>query len=99
MMPIPDYQTLMLPLLKRAAKKEVRVPEISDEIADEFGLTQTERGWLLPSGRQKDSLQSPPLGQVLSKQSSARCFGRTEPLQSYRCWAGAIIPQSGSHRQ
>jgi restriction system protein len=53
MMPIPDYQTLMLPLLKRAAKKEVRVPEISDEIADEFGLTQTERGWLLPSGRQK----------------------------------------------
>ncbi len=52
-MPVPDYQTLMLPVLKRAAKQDIRVPEIEDKIAQEFGLTQQERDELLPSGRQK----------------------------------------------
>jgi restriction system protein len=52
-MTIPDYQTLMLPVLRRAAVKEVRVPEISDRIADEFGLSQAERDQLLPSGRHR----------------------------------------------
>jgi restriction system protein len=52
-MAIPDYQSLMLPLLKCAEKKDVRVPEIDEKIADEFGLTRGERGMLLASGRQK----------------------------------------------
>ena len=52
-MTIPDYQTLMLPLLKRAEKKDIRVPEIEEEIAKEFGLSTIERDQLLPSGRQK----------------------------------------------
>jgi restriction system protein len=52
-MPIPDYQTLMLPLLKKAANKDIRVPEIEDQIADEFGLSLQERSQMLPSGRQK----------------------------------------------
>lgn len=52
-MPIPDYQSLMLPLLKHAAGGETRVPEVEDKIADEFGLTPEERDQLLPSGRQK----------------------------------------------
>lgn len=52
-MPIPDYQSLMLPLLKHAAHGETRVPEVEDQIADEFGLTTEERNQLLPSGRQK----------------------------------------------
>jgi restriction system protein len=52
-MTIPDYQTLMLPLLKRAAEKAIRVPEIDQEIADEFGLTPAERDQMLPSGRQR----------------------------------------------
>lgn len=51
-MTIPDYQTLMLPLLIRAADAEVRVPEIRDSIADEFGLTPEEREQLLKSGTQ-----------------------------------------------
>jgi restriction system protein len=51
-MTIPDYQTLMLPLLKRAASGEVSVPEIRDDIADEFGLTPEERGQRLKSGTQ-----------------------------------------------
>jgi restriction system protein len=52
-MTIPDYQTLMLPLLRRAENKGIRVPEIDKQIADEFGLTAKERDQLLPSGRQK----------------------------------------------
>ena len=52
-MAIPDYQTLMLPLLKRAASKLIRVPEVDKEIADEFGLTPEEQDQMLPSGRQR----------------------------------------------
>jgi restriction system protein len=52
-MPIPDYQTLMLPLLKRVATKDARVPEIADHIADEFDLSKTEREQMLRSGKQR----------------------------------------------
>jgi len=52
-MSIPDYQTLMLPLLKIAAERETRIPDVEERVADEFGLTLEERNELLPSGRQK----------------------------------------------
>jgi restriction system protein len=52
-MAIPDYQTLMLPLLKRAAVGDVSVPEIRNSIADEFALTSEEREQLLKSGTQR----------------------------------------------
>ena len=52
-MPIPDYQTLMLPVLRLAAEGETRVPEVEERVAIEFGLTSEERERLLPSGRQK----------------------------------------------
>lgn len=52
-MPIPDYQTLMLPVLRLAAEGETRVPDVEDRLADQFGLTQQERDQPLPSGRQK----------------------------------------------
>src|SRR5262245_55712367 len=52
-MAIPDYQSLMLPVLKHAAHKDIRVPEIENQIADDFGLTSEERDQMLPSGRQK----------------------------------------------
>ncbi len=51
-MTIPDYQTLMLPVLKLAARGETRVPDIIDQLASEFGLTQAEREQSLPSSRQ-----------------------------------------------
>lgn len=50
---IPDYQTLMHPVLRIAAEGEKRVADIETRIADEFGLTQEEREELLPSGRQR----------------------------------------------
>jgi restriction system protein len=52
-MSIPDYQALMLPLLKRAALGEVRVLEAEKQLGEEFRLTPEERGQLLPSGKQR----------------------------------------------
>jgi restriction system protein len=52
-MPIPDYQALMLPVLKLAAKGETSAPEVEEKIADEFSLTRELREQLLPSGRQR----------------------------------------------
>lgn len=50
---IPDYQTLMLPVLRLAAESETRVADVSERIADDLRLTQAERDELLPSGRQR----------------------------------------------
>lgn len=52
-MPIPDYQTLMLPVLKLAAEGEWRVPKAAEKLSDQFGLTEEEREELLPSGRNR----------------------------------------------
>jgi restriction system protein len=52
-MPIPDYQALMLPLLKLAANRELRVPDVEKQLGDEFRLTPDEQEQLLPSGRQR----------------------------------------------
>lgn len=49
---IPDYQTLMLPVLKSCAKGEVATSEVVDVLADEFQLTEEEQKQLLPSGKQ-----------------------------------------------
>lgn len=51
-MAIPDYQTLMLPVLRAASNGEVRISEVVDQLADEFHLTPQERSELLPSGKQ-----------------------------------------------
>lgn len=53
-MAIPDYQTIMLPLLKFAGDKEEHsLREASDILAQEFRLTEDERKELLPSGQQE----------------------------------------------
>lgn len=52
-MPIPDYQSLMLPVLKLAAEGPHRVPQAATKIADALGISQEEREELLPSGRQR----------------------------------------------
>jgi restriction system protein len=52
-MAIPDYQTLMLPVLRLASEGEKRVGDVTDRIADEFSLSANEREELLPSGRQR----------------------------------------------
>ncbi|MEW6056156.1 MAG: restriction endonuclease [Bdellovibrionota bacterium] len=53
-MPIPDYQTIMLPLLKLVAiKKAISIREATDFIANEFKLSDAERSAVLPSGKQE----------------------------------------------
>jgi restriction system protein len=52
-MPIPDYETLMLPLLQLAAEangQEVALPAAVGKLTDQFNLTDDERQELLPSG-------------------------------------------------
>jgi restriction system protein len=50
-MAIPDYQTLMLPLLQLAADgREHRYRDAVEQLASEFRLTDAERAELLPSG-------------------------------------------------
>ncbi len=52
-MAIPDYQSLMLPLLQISADGETSIPEVEPRIAEHFGLSQEERAALVPSGRQR----------------------------------------------
>jgi len=53
-MSIPDYQSLMLPLLETAADGEEHSKrEALDALAKQFDLTEEERKELLPSGNQE----------------------------------------------
>jgi restriction system protein len=49
---IPDYQSLMRPVLVCAAAGETRIGDTVDKLADQLGLTPEERAELLPSGKQ-----------------------------------------------
>lgn len=52
-MAIPDFQTVMLPLMQFAGDgEEHSLRETIDALADQFGLTPNERKELLPSGQQ-----------------------------------------------
>lgn len=50
---IPDYQTLMLPVLKAAKDQPVQTQAVVANLAAEFGLSDEEREHLLPSGKQR----------------------------------------------
>jgi len=51
-MSIPDFQTLMLPVLKLSAEKEWRISDAVERLAGDYSLSQEERTALPPSGRQ-----------------------------------------------
>lgn len=53
-MPVPDYQTFMLPLLEFCGKaaKEVPFAEALEALAAHFSLTDEDRNELVPSGQQ-----------------------------------------------
>jgi restriction system protein len=40
---IPDYQSLMLPVLRLAAEGETRVPDAAEKLANQLGLSVAER--------------------------------------------------------
>ncbi|QDD63700.1 restriction endonuclease [Herbaspirillum seropedicae] len=50
-MTIPDYQSIMLPLLRLTGDtKEHRFRDLVEQLADEFSLTDAQRAEMLPSG-------------------------------------------------
>ena len=51
-MAVPDYQTLMRPLLEHLKHGEVRVRDLIEPIADQFYLSEEERDATIPSGKQ-----------------------------------------------
>lgn len=53
-MAIPDFQTIMLPLLQLAAQgPETTIQDAREQLAASFGLTDEDQEQLLPSGRQR----------------------------------------------
>jgi restriction system protein len=51
-MTIPDYQSLMLPVLVASSQGEARIRPVVEELASQLGLSPQERSELLPSGKQ-----------------------------------------------
>src|SRR3954454_8814662 len=52
-MAIPDYQSLMVPVLKLASDgSEHRMSDVVESLATQLKLTESEREELLPSGKQ-----------------------------------------------
>lgn len=50
-MPVPDYETLMLPVLRLFAEGAKNVAECLPHLRTEFGITDEEAAEMLPSGR------------------------------------------------
>ena len=51
-MPVPDFQSLMLPVLRALAGGDVRLSEVRALVAETEGLTPDDLRELVPSGRQ-----------------------------------------------
>jgi restriction system protein len=51
-MAIPDFQTLMLPVLRASAAGEVKISDVVFSLGSELKLTEDELSELLPSGKQ-----------------------------------------------
>ena len=75
-MPVPDFQSVMLPLLSLAAdEQEHTVATAIQSLGDQFGLTDEDRRQLLPSGRQS-TFDNRVVGRGLTSQR--RAFLRTQ---------------------
>jgi restriction system protein len=49
---IPDYQSLMRPVLEAAEKEPRKISDVVEEISNNLELTEEDRQQLLPSGKQ-----------------------------------------------
>ncbi len=50
---IPDYQTLMLPVLKQARDEEISTRNAIERLAGQYQLSEDDREKMLPSGKQR----------------------------------------------
>ena len=51
-MAVPDYQSLMLPILEQSASGEVRIGDVVDQLAENLKLSESDLAELIPSGKQ-----------------------------------------------
>lgn len=51
-MSVPDYQSLMLPVLVQSASGEARIGDVVDRLADQLKLSEDDLAELIPSGKQ-----------------------------------------------
>ena len=51
-MPVPDFQSLMLPVLQETIAGPITSPELRTRVAQQLRLTEQDLAELLPSGRQ-----------------------------------------------
>lgn len=85
-MPIPDFQTLMYPLLNLTRdQQEWASRDLSDVLSDHFGLTEEERTQRLPSGTQTTMLNrigwaATHLRKAGLLESTRRGYNRITPL-------------------
>lgn len=49
---IPDFQSLMLPVLRAASAGEIHIRDVVDKLGDELSLSDAQLGAMLPSGGQ-----------------------------------------------
>lgn len=76
-MPIPDFQTLMRPLIEAHSDgMEHLNRDLVRQLADQFGLSDDERRMMLPSGRAK--LFDNRVGWAKSHVMQAGCWLRHE---------------------
>ena len=51
-MPVPDFQTLLRPLLEVSTRGELHNRDATKALSDQFGLSEQERAEMVPSGQQ-----------------------------------------------
>jgi len=85
-MAIPDFQTIMLPLLKHLGDGQERSnQETFDDLADEFNLSEEERKELLSSGRQPVFTNRIAWAKVYLKKALLKST-ETRILSNHRTW-------------
>jgi len=85
-MPVPDYQTLMLPVLKCTEAGEVKNIEVVDKLAAEFNLTDEELAEVLPSGKQT---------RFSNRVNWAKSYLKQAGLVKATKWAHFVITERG----
>ena len=63
-MPVPDFQSLMLPVLRAAAEGEITAKDLRDRVASEIGLRESDLAEMNPSGRQTTFVNRTAWGNV-----------------------------------
>jgi uncharacterized protein YjbI with pentapeptide repeats len=61
-MPVPDFQSLMLPVLRAAAEGEITTKDLRDRVASEIGLSESDLAEMNPSERQTTFVNRTALG-------------------------------------